>query len=50
MNRQIDWSSGSWPADENNWRDYVKEPRLEITCGEAPFIVGRYNTANGKKF
>ena len=49
MNRQIDWSSGNWPADENNWRDYVKELRLEITCGEAPFIVGRYNATNGKK-
>ena len=49
MNRQIDWSSGNWPADENNWKDYVKELRLEITCGEAPFIVGRYNAASGKK-
>ena len=49
MNRQIDWSSGNWPADESNWKDYVKELRLEITCGEAPFIVGRYNAANGKK-
>ena len=49
MNRQIDWSSGNWPADESNWKDYVKELRLEITCGEAPFIVGRYNAASGKK-
>ena len=49
MNRQIDWSSGNWPADESNWKDYVKEFRLEITCGEAPFIVGRYNAASGKK-
>ena len=49
MNRQVDWSSGNWPADESNWKDYVKELRLEITCGEAPFIVGRYNAASGKK-
>ena len=49
MNKQIDWSTGHWPTDETNWQDYVKELRLEITCGEAPFIVGRYNAASGKK-
>ena len=49
MNQQIDWNFGHWPADDNNWQDYVRELRLEITCGEAPFIVGRYNAANGKK-
>ncbi|MFA7173965.1 MAG: restriction endonuclease subunit M [Kiritimatiellia bacterium] len=26
-----------------NWQAYVRELRLEITCGEAPFIVSRYN-------
>lgn len=49
MNQQVDWSMGHWPATEENWKDYVSENRLEITCGEAPFIVGRYNAANGKK-
>lgn len=49
MNKQIDWSTGHWPANENNWQDYINELRLEITCGEAPFIVNRYNAANGKK-
>ena len=49
MNKQIDWSTGHWPTNENNWQYYVKELRLEITCGEAPFIVNRYNAANGKK-
>ena len=49
MNQQIDWNSGHWPATEENWKDYVSELRLEITCGEAPFIVGRYNAASGKK-
>lgn len=33
---------------KNNWQEYVREPKLEITCGEAPFIVTRYNpTAHG---
>lgn len=29
------------------WRDYVKENRLEITCGEAPYLVSRYDTVTG---
>jgi hypothetical protein len=35
---------------KNNWQDYVKELKIEITCGEAPFIVSRYNpTSNTGK-
>lgn len=30
------------------WRDYVKEVRMEITCGEAPYITSRYDTVTGK--
>lgn len=29
------------------WRDYVVATRLEITCGEAPFVVSRYDTVTG---
>lgn len=43
INKSIDWKSPNWPATESTWQDYVKELRLEITCGEAPFIVSRYN-------
>lgn len=33
--------------NKNNWQAYIRELKLEITCGEAPFIVSRYNpTAN----
>lgn len=47
MNTAIDWASKNWPVGRDNWIDYVSERRLEITCGEAPFIAGRYNpTAN----
>ncbi len=28
---------------ENNWQEYVSLLKLEITCGEAPFIVSRYD-------
>lgn len=29
------------------WMDYVLNTCLEITCGEAPFIISRYDTSNG---
>lgn len=30
------------------WMDYVRNTRLEITCGEAPFLVSRYDTTTGE--
>ena len=30
------------------WKDYVADTRLEITCGEAPYIVSRYDAATGE--
>jgi hypothetical protein len=33
--------------DHKNWMDYVSELRLEITCGEAPYIISRYDTVTG---
>ena len=29
------------------WKDYVSDVRLEITCGEAPYLVSRYDTVTG---
>ena len=29
------------------WKDYVRDIRLEITCGEAPYIASRYDTTTG---
>lgn len=47
MNMAINWAGKNWPTTADNWQNYIKELRLEITCGEAPFIAGRYNpTAN----
>lgn len=31
-----------------SWIDYIKDIRLEITCGEAPYLVSRYDTVTGK--
>lgn len=30
-----------------DWKEYVKSTRLEITCGEAPYLVSRYDAATG---
>ena len=30
------------------WQDYVWDKRLEIACGEAPYLVSRYDTTTGK--
>ncbi|MFC2521085.1 MAG: restriction endonuclease subunit M, partial [Tannerella sp.] len=29
------------------WRDYIRQTCLEITCGEAPYLVSRYDAADG---
>ncbi len=37
-----------FPEEMNkNWRTYVDSRRLEITCGEAPYLVSRYDTSTG---
>ena len=30
------------------WKDYVRDTRLEITCGEAPYLASRYDTVTGE--
>lgn len=38
-----------FPEDEDrNWQAYVRSPRLEITCGEAPYLASRYDTTTGE--
>ena len=38
-----DWFNN---AENNNWQAYVKSNRLEITCGEAPYLVSRYDATS----
>ncbi len=33
---------------ENDWQKYVDSRRLEITCGEAPYIASRYDTTTAE--
>lgn len=30
------------------WEDYVSDTRLEVSCGEAPYITSRYDTTTGE--
>lgn len=43
MNGLIDQNIGGEKVIGHTWQDYIREQRLEIACGEAPFIVSRYN-------
>lgn len=46
----------SWTINEKpicfpkgkTWQDYVLSMRLEVACGEAPYLVSRYDTTTGK--
>ena len=45
------WTVNTAPIifpEGKTWRDYVRDTRLEITCGEAPYIVSRYDTVSGE--
>lgn len=34
--------------EEKKWQDYVEDIRLEITCGEAPYLISRYDVVTGE--
>lgn len=42
LDDKIEFSEGK------TWKDYVLSRRLEITCGEAPYLVSRYDAATGE--
>lgn len=35
-------------ADKKSWQAYIDAKFLEITCGEAPYLVSRYNAVTGE--
>ena len=49
----VSWtaSSGiiSFHDAKKDWKEYVDAPRLEVSCGEAPYLVSRYDTVTGEK-
>lgn len=53
FNRQDgrEWNVASEPIvfpKGKDWKQYVDSRRLEITCGEAPYIASRYDTSTGE--
>ena len=34
--------------ETKTWKHYINDIRLEMTCGEAPYITSRYDTTNGE--
>lgn len=34
---------------DKKWTDYIDLERLEITCGEAPYLTSRYDAVNGNE-
>lgn len=53
FNKELDkkWLTNNEPisfsALNESWMDYVKDVRLEISCGEAPYLVSRYDSVTG---
>ena len=46
-----DWSTNESKIEfpeGKTWLDYVKDTRLEVSCGEAPYLVSRYDTVTGE--
>ncbi len=58
FNREITNSDGSkgWETNPNKitfpkgktWKRYIRDTRLEVACGEAPYITSRYDTTTGE--
>lgn len=58
FNREILLKNGtkSWETTKEKvvfpkgktWQDYVCDTRLEISCGEAPYLISRYDTTTGE--
>ena len=38
----------SFEGTGKDWKDYVADMRLEITCGEAPYLANRYDAVSGE--
>ena len=47
--KQMNDASDSIRITKNNWQEYVSLLKLEITCGEAPYIVSRYDPVSDKQ-
>lgn len=44
---QVNTNKITFPEGKT-WKHYVRDTRMEITCGEAPYITSRYDTTTGE--
>jgi len=47
--KQMNEACDNKRVTKSNWQEYVSLLKLEITCGEAPFIVSRYDPVSEKQ-
>ncbi len=57
FNQELKMPSGvrSWEVNSNkidfpkgkSWKEYIRDTRLEMACGEAPYITSRYDSSTG---
>lgn len=47
--KQMNEACDNKRVTKNTWQEYVSLLKLEITCGEAPFIVSRYDPVSDKQ-
>lgn len=53
---QLENGTKTWVVNQNKisypegkiWKHYVRDTRLEIACGEAPYVTSRYDTTTGE--
>ncbi len=53
---QLDNGAFKWNVNQEKitfpkgktWRDYIRDTRLEMACGEAPYIASRYDSTTGE--
>lgn len=50
---EASWKTKHEPIDfigsKGNWMQYVDSKRLEVSCGEAPYLVSRYDSVTGER-
>ena len=51
--KQDSWKTNYYPisfteAKGKTWQDYIRATRMEVSCGEAPYLTTRYDTVSGK--
>lgn len=47
--KKMNEASDTIRVTKNNWQKYIALLKLEITCGEAPYIVSRYDPVSEKQ-